>query len=220
MPPPGAPEGEARPDDGGKADRVEGGARLRLAVDGHPAGAFEADAFHCVAELLAVLRLVDRLEGRPDELRAEALQHPGGRERARRVERGLAAHGGKQGIGALALDHARHHLRRDRFHVGRVREPRIGHDRRRVGVHQDHPEALVLERLDGLGAGIVELAGLSDDDGAGPDDQDRRDVGAPRHAVSGNLRREWECECDRMLVRSRRWTERAAQAGGAPAFSP
>ena len=44
--------------------------------------------------------------------------------------------------------------------------------------------ALLLQRLAGLGAGIVELAGLADDDRAGADDQDRVDVGALRHGLS------------------------------------
>ena len=78
------PESEAWPDDGGKADRVERVAGFRHAVDGHAMGALEADPLHRVAELLAILRLVDGVEGRPDELGAEAVQHPGGRERAGR----------------------------------------------------------------------------------------------------------------------------------------
>ena len=35
--------------------------------------------------------------------------------------------------------------------------------------------------LAGLGAGVVELAGLADDDGAGADDEDLLDVGALGH---------------------------------------
>jgi hypothetical protein len=65
-------------------------------------------------------------------------------------------------------------LGRDRLDIGRVGKLRIGHDRRRVGVDQDDPVALLLQRLAGLGAGIIELARLADDDRAGADDQDRR----------------------------------------------
>src|SRR5690606_10234970 len=49
---------------------------------------------------------------------------------------------------------------------------RVGHDRGRVAVDQDGAEPFGLERLARLGAGIVELAGLPDDDGAGADDED------------------------------------------------
>ena len=73
----------------------------------------------------------------------------------------------------LLLDDLGDDLRRDRLDIGGVGQIRVGHDRRRIGVDQDDPVALLLERLAGLGAGIVELAGLADDDRAGADDQDR-----------------------------------------------
>src|SRR4029079_5629671 len=72
-------------------------------------------------------------------------------------------------------------LRRDRLDISGVGEIGIGHDRRRVRVHQDDPVALFLEPLAGLRAGIVELTGLADDDRARADDQDRFDVGSLRH---------------------------------------
>src|SRR5690606_36935938 len=72
----------------------------------------------------------------------------------------------------------------DRLHVGRVGQIRVGHDRRRVGVDQDDPVALFLQRLAGLGAGIVELTGLADDDRARPDDEDGLDVGTLGHLLT------------------------------------
>jgi hypothetical protein len=82
------------------------------------------------------------------------------------------AHGGQQRVGFLARDDLGHDLGRDRLHVGRVGQVRIGHDGGRVGIDQDHPVALFLEGLAGLGAGVIELAGLSDHDRPGADDQD------------------------------------------------
>ena len=93
-------------------------------------------------------------------------------QRHRGVERGLAAHGRQQRVGPLLLDDLGDHLGRDRLDVGRVGQARIGHDRGRVGVDQDDAIALVPQRLAGLHAGIVELAGLADDDRPGADDQD------------------------------------------------
>ena len=61
---------------------------------------------------------------------------------------------------------------RERLDVRPVGELRIGHDRGRVRVHQDDPVALVLQRLAGLRAGVVEFDGLTDDDRAGADDED------------------------------------------------
>src|SRR5262249_12944396 len=83
----------------------------------------------------------------------------------------------------LLLDDLGDDLRGDRLDVGSVGQIRIGHDRGRIGVDQDDPVALRLERLAGLRAGIVELAGLADDDRASANDQDRGAVGALRHVL-------------------------------------
>ena len=88
---------------------------------------------------------------------------------------------GSRASRALLGDHLLDELRGDRLDVGRVGELRVGHDRRRVGVDQDDPDALGLEHPAGLGAGVVELAGLADDDRPGADHQDGLDVVALRH---------------------------------------
>ena len=114
---------------------------------------------------------------------------PSLRKRQRAVQRGLAAHGRQQREAAgndvaFLLDDLGDDLRRDRLDIGRVRQFRIGHDRGRIGIDQDDPVALLLQRLDRLGAGIVELAGLADHDRTGADDEDRRDVSTFGHSVS------------------------------------
>ena len=97
------------------------------------------------------------------------------------VERCLAAHGGQQRIGFFPLDDAGHDLRRDRLDVGGVGQLRVGHDGRRIGIHQHDAIALLAQRLAGLGAGVVELASLADDDRPGADNHDGADVRALRH---------------------------------------
>ena len=91
-------------------------------------------------------------------------------ERHGQVEGGLAAQGGQQGVGPLALDDRGEHLGVERLDVGGVGEVGVGHDRRRVGVDQDDPVALLAQHPAGLGARVVELARLADDDRARPDD--------------------------------------------------
>ncbi len=141
----------------------------------------QADLLHRLAEQLAVLGLVDGVGIGADHLHAEFFEHAHAAQRQRGVERGLPAHGRQQRVGPLLLDDLGDDLRRDRLDIGRVGEVRVGHDRRRVRVDQDDPVALLLERLAGLGAGIVEFAGLADDDRTGADDQDRFDVGSLGH---------------------------------------
>ena len=71
-------------------------------------------------------------------------------------------------------------LDRQRLDVGAVGQLRVGHDRGRVGVDQDDSEPFVLQRLAGLGAGVVELARLPDDDRAGADDEDACEMSCRR----------------------------------------
>ena len=54
---------------------------------------------------------------------------------------------------------------------------------------EDDAVALLAQRLAGLRTGIVEFAGLADDDRAGADDQDALDVGALAHQRSCHLPR-------------------------------
>src|SRR5437762_155078 len=64
-----------------------------------------------------------------------------------------------------------HRLGRDRLDVRPVAERGVGHDRRRIRVHQHDPEPLRLQRLARLHARIVELAPLPDDNGPRAEDQ-------------------------------------------------
>ena len=48
-------------------------------------------------------------------------------------------------------------------------------------VDEHHPVPLALQGAAGLGAGVVELAGLADDDRAGAKDEDGVDIGTSGH---------------------------------------
>ena len=69
----------------------------------------------------------------------------------------------------------------DRLDVDGVGALRVSHDGRRIGVHQDDPIALFFQSLTRLSSRIIELAGLTDDDGAGTDDEDAVEVGTLGH---------------------------------------
>ena len=180
-------QGIGRPDDGRQLDVSQRRARRLEALDDARARHGEADALHRRAEQVALLGLGDDLGVGADHLDAVRLQHPGARQLEAGVERRLPAHGRQQRVGLLALDDLGDDLEGDRLDVGGIRQARVGHDGRRVGVDQDHPVALGAQGLARLDAGIVELAGLPDHDRPGADDQDRGDVGALGHS-SGELR--------------------------------
>ena len=169
-------KGEGRAHDGRQADM---GQRVHCFLDRmDEAGArgVEADLVHRLAEQQPVFRLLDGFQLGADQLDIVFIERAVLGERNRRVQRGLSAHGRQQRVRALFLDDAGDHLGRDRLDIGRVGKSRIGHDRGRVRVYQDDPVAFFLQGLAGLSAGIVELAGLTDDDRAGPDDHDGLDI--------------------------------------------
>ena len=176
----GPAERERRPDDRRQADRRERlvgrGVALRLgrALDDDARRVRLADPVEQVAERLAVLGHPDRLERRAEEADRVALEDAGLGHRGRQVERGLAAEPGQQALRPLPGDDRLDRLDRQRLEVDDVRDGRVGHDRGRVRVDEDRPDALGAQRAAGLRAGVVELGRLADDDRARPEDQDGR----------------------------------------------
>jgi hypothetical protein len=147
-------------------------------------GRIQADLGHRVLELLAVLGLFDGHLVGADHLHAVLGQNALAVQFERAVQRRLTAHGGQDGIRTFLGDDLLDHLPGDGLDVGRIGRFRVGHDGRRIAVDQDDAVALFAQRLAGLSAGVVELAGLPDDDGAGADDQDALQVLALRHSSS------------------------------------
>jgi hypothetical protein len=125
-------------------------------------------------EELAVLGAADRIEVGADQLDSER------RELDREVQRRLPAQRRQDRVGPLALDHLGDGRGVERLEVRRVGPLGVGHDRRRVRVHEHDAEALAAQHAARLRAGVVELARLPDPDRPRAEDQDRAKVGALR----------------------------------------
>ena len=97
---------------------------------------------------------------------------------------GLAAQPCQNGVGLLLFDDPLDGFRGQRLQIDLVRHGLIGHDGGGVGVAQHHVHAGFLQNAAGLRAGIVELGGLSDDNGAGADDENFFDPFIQRHYSS------------------------------------
>ena len=141
----------------------------------------KADVAHGGSKELPILAHLYGVDVTAYDLDAKTLEHACLAERDGAVKGRLATHVGKQRVGTLPLDDLRHGLDRDGLDVGAIGRIGVGHDRGRVRVHEHDLEALTAKGLAGLGAGVVELAGLPDDDGARSDDQDLMDVAALGH---------------------------------------
>ncbi len=150
----------------------------------------EADLLHRVFEEQTVFGFLDGFDVGADQLHVVFLEHAAVGKFDGEVERGLSADGGQNGESRagrhLALDanDLFQIFAGERLDVSAVGDLGIGHDGGRVRVGQHDLIALGLERLAGLRAGVVELGRLADDDGAGAEDQDFRDVGAFGHGLA------------------------------------
>ena len=87
-------------------------------------------------------------------------------------------------IGPLLADHFFCESEAERLDIGAVGQIRVGHDSRRIRIDEHHFEPVGLQRLARLRAGIVELAGLADDDRPGAYDQNAVDVFAAGHSIN------------------------------------
>ncbi len=141
----------------------------------------QARPLHRDAKLVAVLGAADRLVVRPDQLDAMLRERAVLVQLLGEVQRRLAAERRQQRVGLLARDDLGDRAGQQRLDIRRVGELRVGHDRRRVGVHEHDLVALLLEDLAGLHAGVVELGRLADDDRPRAEDQDALDVVSARH---------------------------------------
>ena len=177
----GAPQGIGGPDDDRIAD-APGELHRGLHALHHVAGdAGLANGLHGVLEALAVLRLADGLRAGAQQAHAVLLQDALLVEVHGQVQPGLAAQGGQDGVGPLLGDDLLHAGQVQRLDIHVVGDVLVGHDGGGVGVDQHHLHALLLEGAAGLGAGVVKLGGLADDNGAGAQHQHLFDLGILRH---------------------------------------
>ena len=181
--------GEGRADYDRQAKLVDGLVDLIHVVAHSGAGGLTADGGDDVLELLAVLATLDGVNIGADELNAVLVQNSLAVKLNCGVQRSLAAQGSQHGVDGVPLfalldQDLFNVFRLNGFDVGVVRKLGVGHDGGRIGVDQRYAQALFLEHAAGLGAGVVELASLADDDWAGADDQDVVDVVALWHSYS------------------------------------
>ena len=135
-----------------------------------------ADRLTELLEELSVLCALDRLARRAEKLDAAFLKNALLLELYSEVEPGLTAYSGKNSVGTLVADDLCYIFKSERLHVDLVRDGRVGHDRRRVGVYENYLVALLLERKTRLRARIVEFSRLTDNDRAGAYDHYSFDV--------------------------------------------
>ena len=153
----------------------------RLALDG--LHTYRVEVLH---EAVAVLGVDDGLHGGAQHLHAIALEHSSLKKLHAAVERGLTAEAQQDAIGALFLYDPLdklgcHGLEIDR--VGHILGGLHGSD---VGIDEHGADAFFLESFQRLGTAIVELARLTDFQGATAQQQYFVDFLLHRHSIFTN----------------------------------
>ncbi len=141
---------------------------------------------HCVFECATVFTPLYGIHLNPDDFDSILIKHAGTCEFRRQIKPALAAKIRQQGIRPLLFDDFRHILQVKWLDVCYICHTRIRHNCRRVGIDQHNFIAKFSKGLAGLSTGVIELTGLSNDDGAGANNHYFVNVISFRHTKSSN----------------------------------
>ena len=177
----GSPQRKSRSQNDGIADLTRGTEALL-----HGTGSLRGQdrLAQGLAQLFEQLAIFGQLDGpalRSEKLCMALSEDPLFLQLDGEIEPCLPADPREDRVGALFAHYFGDVFEGEGLHIDLVGDGCVGHDRRRVGVAQDDLVALLLQREAGLRAGVVELGGLADHDGAGADDEDLVDIGAFGH---------------------------------------
>ena len=98
----------------------------------------QSDLAHRVFEEQPILCLLDRFQFGADQFHAVFIKDAGFSQIHREIQTRLPAYCRKQRIRTLFADHFFGECDGERFHIGAIREIRIGHDGGRVRIDQNH----------------------------------------------------------------------------------
>eukprot|EP00906_Rhabdomonas_costata_P037803 RCo053333 len=171
-----ASQRERRAKDDGVANLLRGVQSLLHAARRDAGGNLRADLLQLPGEQVTVLRDLDGPHRGSQDLHSVPLQNPGALQLNPTVQRGLATKRQQNPIRTLLLDHALDEGQLDGEEVDLVRHAFAGLHSGDVGVDQHRLDLLLLQRLDGLAATVVKLAGLPDGQPSRAQDQHLSDV--------------------------------------------
>ena len=176
-----AAQGKGGTDDDGIADAGGHGQRVLHGFSNVGGNHRLADLRHGLLEQFPVFRPGDGLGVGAQQADALSFQKALFIQLHGQRQAGLPAQTRQDAVGPLLFDDTLDGLRGQRLQIDLVRHGLIGHDGSGVGVAQHHIDARLLQDAAGLGAGVVKLSSLADDNGAGADDQDFFDTCIQRH---------------------------------------
>src|SRR5690606_13431774 len=97
------------------------------------------------------------------------------------IQRSLTTHGRQYSVDVMLFEDCPDGLLGQRQKVHVIGRHVVRHDRRRIGVGENHLDAFVLERTGCLGSCVIELTSLAKNNGTAPDDQNGAYTSVSRH---------------------------------------
>ena len=167
----GTAHGERRTDDDRVLNLFDEGKTILHGVDNLGRDTWLPNLFHGVFKHLAVLCLVDGQRISAQQLYIMLFQKAFFCQLHREGQTGLTTQSGQHAVRFFQLDDPFDHIDVQRLDVYMVCHRFIGHDGSRVRVDQNNLQTLLLEGAARLGACVVKLGCLTDDDRTGTDDQ-------------------------------------------------
>ena len=162
----GAAQGKGGPQHHGVADAQGSGLGFLDGVGDLGGNHRLADGQAHLLEQLPILRPLDGGAGGAKQLHPALLEDALLLQLHGKVQSGLTADAGDDGVGPLVADDFRDIFQGQRLHVHLVGDDGVRHDGGGVRVAQHHLVALFLQGKTGLGARVVKLRRLTNDDGA------------------------------------------------------
>lgn len=132
---------------------------------------FQTDFLHRYVETAAVFGFINRIGSGTNHGDAELFQHALTLKLQRTVQRRLPPWLAAPRPGAL-FNNLAYHFPVNRLDVGCISHFRVGHDGRRVGVHQNDAVTLFTQGFTRLRARVVKLTRLTDNNRARTQNQD------------------------------------------------
>ena len=139
------------------------------------------DGFHGIFKGLAVFRLIDGFRIGPQQFHIVGIQKAFFGQLHGQGQAGLSPQGGEQAVRLFDFNDPFDTVQRQGLNINFIRHGFVGHDGGWVGVNQHHLQALLLQSPAGLGAGVVKLRRLADDNGAGTNHQHLFQIFSQRH---------------------------------------
>ena len=146
-------------------------------------GHLDSQGIHCIFECNPVLAALDGIHLHADNLHLIFFQNSRTGKLRAEIQPGLPSQIGQQCVRTLLCNDLLQPLLVQRLNISHVCHLRIRHNGGRVGIYQYNLISQLFQRLARLGAGIVKLTGLADDNGTGTYNQHFVNVSSLRHIL-------------------------------------